>query len=229
MDSSDLRPPGDGRLRQAGARILFMWPTKIIGTTIIMTAFFVAYFWLLNHERHPVTIVPPIFIDRMIAFRPGALPLYVSLWFYVTLAPALINNRRELLSYGAATVALSAVGFAIFILWPTAVPKPDINWSHHPSVAYLKDVDASGNAFPSLHVAFAVFTAVWLGRILRAMGLGRAVRALNWLWCLGIVYSTVAIRQHVALDAIAGAALGAAFAVLHLRILGALRTRAPLA
>jgi membrane-associated phospholipid phosphatase len=226
MDSQELRAPSAGWLRQAGPRILFMWPTKFIGTAVIMTAFFIAYFWLLNHERHPVTIIPPIFVDRMVAFRPEALPLYVSLWFYVTLPPALMNDRRELLSYGWATVALSIVGFAFFVIWPTAVPKPDINWSQHPSVSYLKEVDASGNAFPSLHVAFAVFTAAWFGRLLRAMGAGGAARVLNWLWCLGIVYSTLAIRQHVALDAIAGAGLGAVFAFLHMRILGSLRTRA---
>jgi membrane-associated phospholipid phosphatase len=39
------------------------------------------------------------------------------------------------------------------------------------------------------------------------------VRALNWIWCLGILYSTVATRQHVFLDVLAGAALGAVIAV----------------
>jgi membrane-associated phospholipid phosphatase len=226
MDYSDSNPSGAGWLGRVGPRMRVFWPTKMIGTMAIMTAFFVIYFWLLNHTRSPVTTVPPIFIDRLVPFQPWALPLYVSLWFYVPLAPALITDRRELLSYGWATGALSAVGFGIFILWPTTIPKPDIDWSQHPSVSYLKAVDASGNAFPSLHVAFAVFTAIWFARILREMGAGGAARALNWLWCLGIVYSTLATRQHVALDAVAGAVLGAAFALLHLRILGALRTRA---
>jgi membrane-associated phospholipid phosphatase len=52
---------------------------------------------------------------------------------------------------------------------------------------------------------------------LTKMGAGRGLRALNWLWCAGILYSTVATRQHVALDVLAGAALGAAVAVVHLR------------
>ena len=220
-----MRPPADGWLSQAGARIRFRWLTKMAGTLACMTAFFIGYFWLLNHSRYPVTTIPRIFIDRMVAFRPEALALYISLWVYVPLAPALLIDRRELVSYAVATMALSAVGFAIFILWPTAVPKPEINWSQHPSVSYLKAVDASGNAFPSLHVAFAVFTAVWLGRVLRGLGAGGIARTINWLWCLGIVYSTLATRQHVALDAIAGAILGAAWAVLHLRILGGLRGR----
>ena len=89
----------------------------------------------------------------------------------------------------------------------------------HPAFGFLKSVDASGNACPSLHVAFAVFTAIWLNRLLRQMGAGKVVRAFNWLWCLGILYSTVAIRQHVVLDVLAGAGLGAVVAAVHLRFM----------
>ena len=51
------------------------------------------------------------------------------------------------------------------------------------------------------------------------MGAGKVVRAFNWLWCLGILYSTVAIRQHVVLDVLAGAGLGAVVAAVHLRFM----------
>jgi membrane-associated phospholipid phosphatase len=225
MYFQDSNLPGAAWPGQVGSRMRVFWPTKMIGTVAIMTAFFVIYFWLLKHTRSPVTTIPPIFIDRLVPFEPWALPLYISLWIYVPFAPALITDRRELLSYGWATAAMSAVGFAIFILWPTAIPKPDIDWSRHPSMSYLKAVDASGNAFPSLHVAFAVFTAIWFGRLLVQVGAGRPARAANWIWCLGIVYSTLATRQHVALDAVAGAILGAAFAALHMRILDSLHAR----
>ena len=47
----------------------------------------------------------------------------------------------------------------------------------------------------SLHVAFAVFAAAGLGRELRAIGAPGWVRALNGLWCAGIVYSTIATRH----------------------------------
>jgi membrane-associated phospholipid phosphatase len=201
--------PAEGWLRDAGSRIMTRWVVKMIGTTAIMTAFFVAYFYLLNHARSPVTTVPAIFIDRMIAFRPGALPLYVSLWLYVPLAPSLLVRGRDMRAYVAAVLALSAVGFGIFILWPTTIPRPELNPELAPSLAYLKAVDASGNAFPSLHVAFAVFTVLLFERLLREMRSGLFLRALNWVWCAGIVYSTIAIRQHVALDALAGMILGA--------------------
>ena len=40
------------------------------------------------------------------------------------------------------------------------------------------------------------------------------LRVLNLAWVVAIAYSTAAIRQHVVLDAVAGAALGALFAVV---------------
>ena len=200
-------------------RLRTLWPAKLIGITLGMAAFFAVYFQLLRHPVFPVTIVPLIAIDRLVGFRPEALPLYASLWIYVSLAPGLLTSRRELASYGRAAFALSAAGFGVFLFWPTAVPDSGIDWSRHFSFPFLKAADASGNACPSLHVAFAVFTGILLGRLLREMGTGRLVRALNWAWCLGIIYSTLAIRQHVALDALAGAALGA--------IIGAMNRRLP--
>jgi len=187
------------------------------GMTLGMTLFFAAYFRVLHHPIFPVTIMPLTAVDRLISFRPEALPLYLSLWIYVSLAPALMIERQEIMSYALATVGMSFIGLGIFLLWPTTVFWSDADWSQHPAFAFLQTVDASGNACPSLHVAFAVFTAVCLGRLLRQMGAGRVVCAFNWLWCLGIIYSTVAIRQHVVLDAIAGAGLGAVVAVVHLR------------
>ena len=212
-------PPEAGWLRQAGARLAAWWPAKMLGTTIGMTAFFVAYFWVLRHPLHPPTIVPLTAVDRLVGFWPQTLPLYLSLWVYVSLAPALLIDRRELVAYGLAAAGLSVVGLGIFFLWPTAVPTFDIDWARHPSFAFLKSVDASGNVCPSLHAAFAVFTAAWLERLLRQIGAGRLPRALNWLWCLGILFSTVATRQHVAIDVLAGAALGAAALWAHWRLL----------
>ena len=68
---------------------------------------------------------------------------------------------------------------------------------------------------------FAVFTAVWFARLLPQLGAGPAWPWLNWLWCAGILWSTVATRQHVALDVLAGSALGLVVAVVHLSWLGA--------
>jgi len=221
MDLLTETPPKAGWLRPAGARLLVWWPVKMAGTSLGMTLFFLVYFWVLKHPLAPVTIMPPTIVDRLVGFQPHALPLYLSLWFYVSLAPALLVDRRELVSYGLAWVALSVIGLGIFLRWPTAVLQGEVDWSQYPRFTFLKSVDGAGNACPSLHVAFAVFTAFWFARLLPELGAGRFVRVLNWLWCLGIVYSTMATRQHVFLDALAGAGLGTLAAIVHLRWLGA--------
>jgi hypothetical protein len=58
----------------------------------------------------------------------------------------------------------------VFWFFPTTVPVFAVDWSQYPALQFLKATDVGGNAFPSLHVAFAVFTAVLLGRQLRSVG-----------------------------------------------------------
>ena len=217
MDLPKKCAAGSGWLHQAWIHGHKWWPTKVFGTVLGMALFFAAYFWVLQHPLFSVTTMPHTAVDQLIRFRPEALPLYLSLWFYVSLVPALLVDRHELVSYVLAIGGMSVVGLGIFLRWPTTVFWADADWSQHPAFAFLQSVDASGNACPSLHVAFAVFTAVWLSRLLKRLGAGHGVRAFNWLWCLGILYSTIAIRQHVALDVLAGVGLGAVVTVVHLR------------
>jgi membrane-associated phospholipid phosphatase len=91
-----------------------------------------------------------------------------------------------------------------------------VDVAQHPAFAALQGVDAAGNACPSMHVASAVFTALWLWRLLGEMHAQRWLHGLNAAWLLLIVCSTVATRQHVVLDVLAGAALGVFFAALAL-------------
>ena len=63
-------------------------------------------------------------------------------------------------------------------------------------------------------MATAVFSAFWLHWLLPTVGLGRGARLFSVLWCVAIAYSTMATKQHVAVDVIAGAALGVALAWL---------------
>jgi membrane-associated phospholipid phosphatase len=161
--------------------------------------------------------MPFIWLDRMISFQPWAMPLYVSLWVYVSLPPALIATRRELYRYGMAMAGTCLAGLIVFYFWPTAVPAADIDWARYPGVDFLKNVDAAGNAFPSLHVATALFSGAWLDHLLRRFGAPPWTRLFNWMWCIGIVYSTLATRQHVAVDVWGGLVLGGGAAWLSLR------------
>lgn len=192
-----------------------LWPRvrpnfllKAVGITGFMTLFFIAYFHLLNHPIRPVTAMPLTIVDHSLPFLPAALPLYASLWLYVSLPPTLIVGRRELERYGAAIGMVCATGLACFLLWPTAVPAMRLDWQGFPGSDLLQGIDAAGNACPSLHVATAAFSGAWLDRQLRELAAPNAARALSALWGFGIVLSTMLTRQHVFLDVAAGTVLG---------------------
>ena len=181
---------------------------KSIGTTLFIGLFFGAYLYLLKTPIYPTTVMPVTLLDRLIGFQPQALPLYISLWVYVSLPPALLSTRRELYGYALAMAATCLTGLIIFYFLPTAVPAANIDWSQDPAVDFLKNMDASGNACPSLHVATAIFSAIWLHHLLQRFGAPLWILVFNWAWCIGIIYSTMATRQHVAVDVLAGLLLG---------------------
>ena len=203
--------------RRAAAVIPRHFYLKSIGTTLFIGLFFGAYFYLLKEPAYPTTVMPVIFLDRLIAFQPLALPMYLSLWVYVSLPPALLATRRELYGYAMAMAGTCLAGLIVFYFWPTAVPAAHIDWARYPDVALLKSMDASGNACPSLHVVTAVFSGIWLHHLLRRLGAPLWILVINWTWCIGIIYSAMATRQHVAVDVLAGLALGMLAATLSLR------------
>lgn len=203
--------------RQAAAAIPRHVYLKSIGTTLFIGLFFGAYFYLLKDPAYPTTVMPFTLLDRLIGFQPLAMPLYISLWVYVSLPPALLATRRELYGYGMAMAGTCLAGLIVFYFWPTAVPAADIDWARYPGVDFLKNMDASGNAFPSLHVATAIFSGIWLHHLLRRFGAPLWILIFNWMWCIGIVYSTMATRQHVAVDVLAGLVLGMLGSWLSLR------------
>lgn len=203
--------------RGLAPRALSLLWFKSAAACVIAVTFFSGYFALLNHPQFAVTLMPVTWLDRIVSFQPGSLLIYVSLWVYIGLPPALLDTRRELLRYYAGIYALALAGMAVFFFWPTSSPRPAIDWARYPVFGPLLSVDRSGNALPSLHAAFAVFTAVWFDRLLRHPGDTGIARALNWVWCVGILYSTLATKQHVAVDLYAGSVLGALAARLHAR------------
>lgn len=190
---------------------------KALGTPFFIGVFFAAYFYVLTQPAYPIIIMPTLWLDRVIGFQPMALNLYLSLWVYVSIPPALIATRRELYRYAIAMGTTCLIGLLIFYFWPTAVPIADIDWARYPDVHFLKNIDAAGNAFPSLHVATAVFSGIWLHYLLSRFGAPVWISGLNALWGAGIIYSTLATRQHVAVDVLGGLALGGLVAYISLR------------
>ena len=112
---------------------------KCFGTTGFTVVFILAYVFLLKHPAYPVTIIPATALDRLIGVEPLALPLYLSLWLYVSLPPMLMTTRQAIVEYGMWIGGLCIVALTIFYFWPSAIPPAHIDWARYPGMAFLKD------------------------------------------------------------------------------------------
>jgi membrane-associated phospholipid phosphatase len=199
--------------REFAFRIRHHFAIKFVGTTAWVWVFFIGYFHLLRHAVYPVTTMPLTPLDALIPLVPAAVVPYLSLWFYVGIAPGLQRSFRELLAYGFWSALLCAIGLAIFYRFPTQIPPFVFDRTGLPGFALLQGIDAPGNACPSMHVAIAFFTGIWIEVLFREMRMPGWARAVNVGWFVVIALSTVAIRQHVVIDVLGGALLGGAIAV----------------
>ncbi len=207
-EQMDLQPGNTHGFRyELRRRLGCCWLLKALGTTTMMSLFFVAYFHLLNHPGGQPYVMGATWVDELVPFEPAFFYLYASLWFYVSLVPALIGDRDTLVRYGLAIGGLCLAGLAIFLAFPTSIERDPALWADAPEFAWLADIDSAGNAFPSLHVATALFSAFWMDRLILAMRLSAVWRLFSLGWALGIVYSTLAIAQHVFWDVLGGTLL----------------------
>jgi hypothetical protein len=161
----------------------------------------------MNHPVFSVRVMPILGPDRWIPVLPWTVWIYFSLWIYICIPFSLMGTRQTLVHYFQGALALSILGFLIFICMLTAVPEWSFEWNSYSMLAFLKQSDASGNACPSLHVGFAVFAGFWLNRTLKDIHVSKFWNWGNSLWAGAIIISTMTTKQHVFIDVVAGSLL----------------------
>jgi len=151
--------------------------------------------------------MPLSFLDRLFPFVDQAVWLYLSIYLLMPIGPYLMNKRREILRYAMGVVVIGIIADLIFFFWPTICPRPE---TAEPTAAYhaLTLIDTPFHAFPSLHAAFAVYSALCAGQVLRDLGARTIWRNAVWLWAFSILIATLLTKQHVIADLAAGAVLG---------------------
>ena len=182
---------------------------------------YVPYYLLQRHPVFQPTVMPLSFCDRLIPFVDKAVWIYLSIYLLMPIGPYLMIRRREILRYAMGVVLIGAIADLIFFFWPTVCPRPATGGA---TAAYrlLTVIDTPFHAFPSLHAAFAVYSALCATRILRELGARTIWRRAIWFWAFCILIATLLTKQHVIVDLAAGAALGFAvhFCVFHRRCAG---------
>lgn len=150
--------------------------------------------WQPFPPREPIVTA----LDALVPFEPAWTPVYLSVCLLVPLFPLFARERETIWRYARGVFWLCLPCFAFFLLAPTPGPRPDAAAAAG-SYGWLVGVDATWNAFPSLHAGLVVLSFLYGWRVYGGE-LGprgrRALAGLTLVWGGAILYSTLATKQH---------------------------------
>ncbi len=151
---------------------------------------------------HAPQLLQPSVVDRAVRFLPWTITVYLSQFAFLFLTLWLQTDSRALTRTFAAIAIATILSCAIFVVWPTTIPRPPVRSAAFDAL-WLFDVPA--NCFPSLHVALASIAACFWPRR----------RWIAVIWAVAIALSTLTTKQHYAVDVaggvvVAGVAIAAA-------------------
>ncbi|HVU27018.1 MAG TPA: phosphatase PAP2 family protein [Verrucomicrobiae bacterium] len=190
-----------------GSRLKSEWLLKIIFLFTLNLWVYAPYLFLQRHHFFPTTTMPSSFCDRLIPFLPQTVWIYLSIDFLMPIGPFLMNRRQQIFRYAFGIVLIGAIADVIFLFWPTSCPRPNAGGTN---AVYqtLVSIDNSFHAFPSLHAAFAVYSAMCGTMVMRELSNSKIWQIVFWLWVFLILLATLTTKQHVILDILGGSALG---------------------
>jgi len=199
------------------------WRLKAVLGGLLTLAFWVIYYWMERRPVPHVLVVPASALDRALPLVPAVAWIYLSQFATAPLVLYLAASRRAVLAVAAGVALMSSVSFLAYFLIPTSIDREVVSESTNAAYRLVVEWDRPRNACPSLHAAFAIFLSAcaWTfcaGLKHRAAGVG-----IFWLWTLAVLVSTLLIRQHVVLDLVTGAVVGAVSFCTVRRWLGSIR------
>jgi membrane-associated phospholipid phosphatase len=165
------------------------------------------YYLLQHYPFFSVAVMRLTPVDEWTPFDDRAVWLYLSLFLLMPIAPMQFASTDQLRRYTLGVAGMSLLADLIFFFQPTTVLRPN---AETVNIVYdhLTRLVSANNACPSLHAAMAVFSALCYEQVAPHVRHRQLWRTGLWIWALGIIYATLAAKQHVALDAVAGSALG---------------------
>lgn len=180
---------------------------KVFLTILLNLWVCIPYFWLQRHPLFPVVELTPSWFDRSIRFDVTWVWAYQSLYLLTPIAPWLATDLQMLRRYALGLAGVSLACDLVFLAWPTTVARP-VSEVMTPLYGLLVSYDRPGNALPSLHAALAAYSALCCAPLVAASRRPRLWGGLLLTWVAFIIYATLATKQHVAVDALAGISIG---------------------
>lgn len=149
-------------------------------------------------------------LDNIIPFVAAFSVPYLYWFVYVFIGLvyfAFTDNKIYFQLLGSIVVGM-CLCFVVFYFYPTTVPRPDIigNSLMERAVGYIYSMDNPYNCFPSIHVLNAMLVTLFFCRYRKNSWL----RAWAMLSGISIILSTLFVKQHFVLDAVAGIILSTA-------------------
>ena len=179
------------------------WRLKLLLLVSCTPLFCVPYFLIQNFPLFPVVQLPLSFLDRAIPFSEQWVWGYQSAYLLIFGVPLLLTRREDLMKWFYGYVFLCIWGFLILLFAPVSAPRPEVSFPEG-MYAILLSYDGLVNCMPSLHAALAVFSAATAMHYVKLV----SIWVVLSLWVLVIFYSTIATKQHYAVDLAPGALMG---------------------
>lgn len=149
-------------------------------------------------------------LDEMIPFVPVfALPyLYWFIYISIGLLYFAFVDGKNYFRLLSSIVTGMCLCFVIFYFYPTVVPRPYIGGNSllENMVGFIYSVDNPYNCFPSIHVLNSMLVTLFIYPYNKNFW----VRSWSVASCISIILSTLLIKQHFVLDAVAGILLSTA-------------------
>jgi hypothetical protein len=210
--SMDIGPGSGGGIAEGVSRPErgpSYWRRKLVLSALLTLWISLPYYSLQRWPFFPAIVLEPGAIDRAIPFLQGAAWVYLSLFLLLIVAVIAIRRPGDIGRFALDVAFIGLVSDLFFLFCPTSVPRPPGPATDR-AYRLVVGVDYPSNACPSLHASLGVYSALWCNRMLAGSRAAWLWRAGLWTWTMAILYATLALRQHVLVDLLAGAALATA-------------------
>lgn len=164
----------------------------------------IALYSALNHPTASVANLGTPLDQALPVVSILVVPYLIFLPFYwAALVYSYVKGSR-FVAFSVAHLAIFLAGSLVFMIYQTTVIRPAILSQDlfSPALNLLYEIDPPYNAFPSLHVAAAVLTAIYSLTIR-----GRFTTPVLIFMAI-VIPSTVLLKQHYLIDLVGGLVLG---------------------
>jgi len=173
-----------------------------VSVTFVVCIWILApYLILQQFSLYPVIWLEETHLDRMIPWQPNSVYVYFSYYLFMLWGCLTISSNHfvRLLRNICIVVLISHLCF-FFI--PTGLMREGSHIAEAPQLyQWLVSWEKPRNCLPSLHASLATLSmlALWSKAV--------SLRVLAVLWWIAILWSTLALKQHVIVDSAAGVVL----------------------